>query len=424
MNIERLRKIIAYSDKNHDEIYSMIKRFCSFAGIEYDSDLLNVLQIVRSSFQKKGFLVLEIPFADDEIGALCYKGDGLGYVVINTSLPKVNTNFAIAHEIYHVFWGENEFVSKVEFSDDHYYEHEEEYAANLFAGMLLMPEISFRRMYLKFKEESDSNEVDTIIRLMAYYEVPFMAVFYVLGCIIILCMNYDYIIPALATICKLAFTPGAAAGGLVGTGIRYAIQYGVARGLFSNESGLGSAPIAAAAAQTRNPVRQALVSSTGTFWDTVVVCALTGLVLVTTIMKNPTINANEVSDGGVLTSLAFGQIPYLGPIILTLGMISFAYSTILGWAYYGERCVEYFAGRAGKGVLIVYRILYIAVAAIAPVVALDLVWLIADTLNALMAIPNLIAVLLLSNMIVKETKKYINDLDAKDDTPVPVVKSR
>ena len=254
--------------------------------------------------------------------------------------------------------------------------------------------------------------------------VPFMAIFYVLGCVIILCMNYDYIIPALATICKLAFTPGAAAGGLVGTGIRYAIQYGVARGLFSNESGLGSAPIAAAAAQTRNPVRQALVSSTGTFWDTVVVCALTGLVLVTTIMKNPTINANEVSDGGVLTSLAFGQIPYLGPIILTLGMISFAYSTILGWAYYGERCVEYFAGRAGKGVLIVYRILYIAVAAIAPVVALDLVWLIADTLNALMAIPNLIAVLLLSNMIVKETKKYINDLDARDDTPVPVVKSR
>ena len=176
MNIERLRKIIAYSDKNHDEIYSMIKRFCSFAGIEYDSDLLNVLQIVRSSFQKKGFLVLEIPFVDDEIGALCYKGDGLGYVVINTSLPKVNTNFAISHEIYHVFWGENEFVSKVEFSDDHYYEHEEEYAANLFAGMLLMPEISFRRMYLKFKEESGSNEADTIIRLMAYYEVPFMAV--------------------------------------------------------------------------------------------------------------------------------------------------------------------------------------------------------------------------------------------------------
>ncbi|MCI9167001.1 MAG: sodium:alanine symporter family protein [Dorea sp.] len=249
--------------------------------------------------------------------------------------------------------------------------------------------------------------------------VPFMAVFYVLGCIIILGMNHDFIIPAIVTICKLAFAPGAAAGGLVGTGIMMAIRYGVARGLFSNESGLGSAPIAAAAAQTRNPVRQALVSSTGTFWDTVVVCAMTGLVLVSTIMKNPNINADQIDNGGVLTSLAFGQIPVIGPVILTLGIISFAYSTILGWAYYGERCVEYFAGKMG---LIPYRILYIAVAAIAPIVALDLVWLIADTLNALMAIPNLIAVLLLSNIMVADTKKYINNLDAKDDTPVPVVK--
>lgn len=175
MNIERLRKIIAYSEKNHEEINFKVKRFCSFTGIEYDSDLLNILQIVRSSFQKKGFLVLEMPFADDEIGALCYKGDGLGYVVINTSLPKVNANFAIAHEIYHVFFQESEFVSKVEFADDHYYEHEEEYAANLFAGMLLMPEINFRRMYLKFKDESDGDEIDTIIRLMSYYQVPYMS---------------------------------------------------------------------------------------------------------------------------------------------------------------------------------------------------------------------------------------------------------
>ena len=176
MNIERLRKIIAYSDKNHEDIYSMVKRFCSFARIEYDSDLLNVLQIVRSSFQKKGYLVFEMPFNDDEIGALCYKGDGLGYVVLNTSLPRVNVNFAIAHEIYHVFYGSDEFVSKVEFVDDHYYEHEEEYAANLFAGMLLMPEVSFRRMFFKFKEESDGDEAETIIRLMSYYQVPYMAV--------------------------------------------------------------------------------------------------------------------------------------------------------------------------------------------------------------------------------------------------------
>lgn len=249
--------------------------------------------------------------------------------------------------------------------------------------------------------------------------VPFMAAFYVLGCIIILFMNYDYIIPAIGVICKLAFTPGAAAGGLVGAGITMAIRFGVARGLFSNESGLGSAPIAAAAAQTRNPIRQALVSSTGTFWDTVVVCLMTGLVLVTTIMKNPSINADSVDNGGQLTSLAFGQIPVIGPIILTLGIICFAYSTVLGWAYYGERCIEYVIGRKG---LIPYRILYVAVAAIAPIVALDLVWLIADTLNALMAIPNLVAVLLLSNQMVQDTKKYINNLDAKDDTPIPIIK--
>ena len=249
--------------------------------------------------------------------------------------------------------------------------------------------------------------------------VPFMALFYVLGCIVILGINYDYIIPAITTICRLAFQPGAAAGGLVGSGIMLALRYGVARGLFSNESGMGSAPIAAAAAQTRNPVRQALVSSTGTFWDTVVVCLMTGLVLVSTIMKNPAINANEITDGGVLTSLAFDQIPVIGPLILVVGIISFAFSTILGWAYYGERCVEYFAGKKG---LIPYRVLYIAVAVIAPVVALDVVWDIADILNALMAIPNLIAVLLLSPVIVKETKKYLDDLDAKDDTEIPVIK--
>lgn len=249
--------------------------------------------------------------------------------------------------------------------------------------------------------------------------VPFMALFYVLGCIVILGINYDYIIPAITTICRLAFQPGAAAGGLVGSGIMLAMRYGVARGLFSNESGMGSAPIAAAAAQTRNPVRQALVSSTGTFWDTVVVCLMTGLVLVSTIMKNPAINANEITDGGVLTSLAFDQIPIIGPLILVVGIISFAFSTILGWAYYGERCVEYFAGKKG---LIPYRVLYIAVAVIAPVVALDVVWDIADILNALMAIPNLIAVLLLSPVIVKETKRYLDDLDAKDDTEIPVIK--
>lgn len=248
--------------------------------------------------------------------------------------------------------------------------------------------------------------------------VPFMAFFYVVGCIIILGYNYDFIIPAIKKICELAFAPGAAAGGLVGRGIMMAMQYGIARGLFSNESGMGSAPIAAAAAQTRNPVRQALVSSTGTFWDTVVVCLMTGLVLVTSIMKNPSIDMGAVSDGGILTTLAFQQIPVLGPVILVVGIISFAYSTVLGWAYYGERCVEYFAGKKG---LIPYRVLYVVVAAVAPVVSLNLVWTIADILNALMAIPNLTAVLLLSPVIVKETKKYINCLDARDDTEIEII---
>ena len=189
--------------------------------------------------------------------------------------------------------------------------------------------------------------------------VPFMAILYVAGCIVILGFNRDFILPALKTILTLAFKPGAAAGGLIGGGLMQAMQYGVARGLFSNESGMGSAPIAAAAAQTRNPVRQALVSSTGTFWDTVVVCAMTGIVLVSSIMKNPSIDMGSISDGGVLTTLAFDQIPVIGPFILVAGIISFAFSTVLGWAYYGERCIEYFAG---KKVLIPYRILYIAVA--------------------------------------------------------------
>lgn len=251
--------------------------------------------------------------------------------------------------------------------------------------------------------------------------VPFMAAFYVLGCIIILAINHDFVFPAIVKICQSAFSnEQAVIGGFVGGGIRYAIQYGVARGLFSNESGMGSAPIAAAAAKTRNPVRQALVSSTGTFWDTVVVCLMTGLVLVSTMMKNTEITMNMTSDGGDLTTPAFGQIPYLGPFILVVGIITFAYSTILGWAYYGERCVEYFSGKKG---LIPYRVLYIAVALIAPVLALDLVWKIADILNALMAIPNLIAVLLLSPVIVKETRKYIHNLDAVDDAQVPVVET-
>ncbi|MGI6182462.1 MAG: alanine/glycine:cation symporter family protein, partial [Agathobaculum sp.] len=247
--------------------------------------------------------------------------------------------------------------------------------------------------------------------------VPFMAAFYVLGCIIILCINYDFILPAFKAILTLAFEPGAVAGGLTGGGIRLAMQYGVARGLFSNESGLGSAPLVASAAQTRNPVRQALVSATGTFWDTVVVCLMTGLVLVTTVMKNPGINMEHFADGGQMTTAAFSQIPVVGPLILVVGIITFAYSTILGWSYYGERCCEYLCGPKG---ILPYKLVFIAVIAIGPVLSLDLAWTVANILNALMAVPNLIAVLLLSGVIAKDTRHYLKNLDEKDETPIPV----
>lgn len=248
--------------------------------------------------------------------------------------------------------------------------------------------------------------------------VPFMAIFYVLGCIIILGINADTLLPAIGAILRLAFTPGAVAGGLVGQGLLIALRFGVARGLFSNESGMGSAPLVASAAQTRNPVRQALVSSTGTFWDTVVVCLMTGLVLVSTIMKNPNINMDSVADGGQLTTLAFSQIPVLGPVILVVGIITFAWSTILGWSYYGERCAQYLWG---KKALLPYKLVFVAIVVVGPVLALDLVWTIADILNALMAIPNLIAVLLLSGVIARETRHYLRNLDEVDKTEIPSV---
>lgn len=248
--------------------------------------------------------------------------------------------------------------------------------------------------------------------------VPVMAVFYVLGCIIILIINYDYIIPAIVTIIRLAFKPGAAAGGLAGSGIMLAARYGIARGLFSNESGMGSAPIVAAAAQTKNPVRQALISATGTFWDTVVVCAMTGLVLVSSILKNPDIDVSGIKDGSELTSMAFGQIPYIGKSILVVGIVAFAFSTTLGWAYYGESCAKYLGGMK---IIIPYRILYVASVAIAPLITLQIVWSLADTFNALMAIPNLIAVLLLSNVIKHETDIYIKNIGLKSPDEPPTI---
>lgn len=233
--------------------------------------------------------------------------------------------------------------------------------------------------------------------------VPFMAIFYIIGCIYILILNAPYLGQAIQLIVDSAFTPQAAGGGFIGTTVMMAARFGIARGLFSNESGLGSAPIVAAAAQTRNPVRQALVSSTGTFWDTVVICALTGLVLVSSIIAFPDIDYNQ---GASLTKAAFSKIPVVGTTILSVGILTFAFSTILGWSYYAEKAVEYLGG---KRWIKVYRIAWIIAIYIGSVVNLTLVWNIADSMNALMALPNLVSLLLLSGVAAKETKKYLWD---------------
>jgi AGCS family alanine or glycine:cation symporter len=234
--------------------------------------------------------------------------------------------------------------------------------------------------------------------------VPFMCIFYVLGCAIILVINWQYLGEAFSLIVKNAFTPRAAGGGFIGASVMMAARYGIARGLFSNESGLGSAPIVAAAAKTRNPVRQALVSSTGTFWDTVVVCAMTGLVLVSCILRNPDIFT--ALTGPQLTKQAFLMIPIVGPTILVVGLLTFVFSTILGWSYYGERAVEYLFG---KKAIRPYRYAWVVAVFVGSVASLAIVWDFADAMNALMAIPNMIALWFLGKVLVNETKKYLWD---------------
>ena len=235
--------------------------------------------------------------------------------------------------------------------------------------------------------------------------VPLMALLYVVGCLYILLVNAAYIWPAIQLILRTAFQPEAGWGGAVGSSLILTARYGIARGLFSNESGMGSAPIVAAAAQTRNPVRQALVSSSATFWDTVVICLLTGLVIVSTLLAYD-IDLQGIA-GGSLTKVAFSKIPYVGSPLLTFGVITFAFSTILGWSYYGERAVEYLAGRR---LVFLYRLLFILAIFMGSLFELTLVWNLSDLMNALMAIPNLISLLLLCGVIVHETKKYEGEL--------------
>lgn len=249
--------------------------------------------------------------------------------------------------------------------------------------------------------------------------IPFMALFYILGCIIVLIANAKFVPQAFVVIIQSAFTPRAAMGGFIGSTVIIAMRSGVSRGLFSNESGLGSAPIAAAAAQTANPVRQALVSMTGVFWDTIVVCALTGLVLTSSILRFP--NELAAKEAPELTANAFRLVHgEIGKFIIVVALITFAFSTILGWSYYGEKAFEYLWGKKASKI---YRLIYCAVVFVGCISKLTVVWNISDLFNALMAAPNLICLIFLSPIIVSETKKYLweNQLDMVDDSPIPQI---
>ncbi|HEL2308840.1 TPA: sodium:alanine symporter family protein [Streptococcus suis] len=229
--------------------------------------------------------------------------------------------------------------------------------------------------------------------------VPFMAILYILASLIVLVVHWNELLPTLGLVLKSAFSPAAAVGGFVGATVKEAIQRGIARGVFSNESGLGSAPIAAAAAKSDNPVEQGLISMTGTFIDTIIICTLTGLTILVTGQWSV-----EGLEGAPLTQAAFATIfGNAGSIALTISLVLFAFTTILGWSYYGERCIEFLFGTKS---ILPYRLLFVAMVALGGFLKLDLIWTIADIVNGLMALPNLIALLALSPVIIKETRQY------------------
>ena len=234
--------------------------------------------------------------------------------------------------------------------------------------------------------------------------VPFMAILYVTTSLVIILLNIEKVPDAISLIIYSAFDPQAALGGAVGFTVMKAIQSGVARGIFSNESGLGSAPIAAAAAQTREPVRQGLISMTGTFLDTIIVCTMTGIVLVLTGAWN-----NSELAGATVTNYAFAQGlgTSIGATIVTVGLLFFAFTTILGWCYYGERCFVYLVGIRGVKL---YRLAYIVLVGLGSFLHLNLIWIISDIVNGLMAFPNLIALIGLRKIVIEETKDYFQRL--------------
>ncbi len=245
--------------------------------------------------------------------------------------------------------------------------------------------------------------------------VPFMAVLYILCCIIILIININYLSETFILIIKSAFTPQAAGGGFIGSTVMMAARLGIMRGLYSNESGMGSAPIFAAAARSKNPVRQGLISMTGTFWDTVIICPLTGLVVVSSILKDSSLFIGL--EGGAIPSVAFSQLPLIGLPILNIGIVLFAFTTILGWIYYGEKSIEFLFGVSS---IKYYRIIFCIAVYFGAVVSLNLVWGFADAMNALMVLPNVLSLWLLSKVVSSETKKYLfsGNIDMESEDPV------
>lgn len=234
--------------------------------------------------------------------------------------------------------------------------------------------------------------------------VPAMAGLYILGALLVLFYNYEAIPTAVSMIIRSAFNPQAALGGAVGITVQIALQRGVGRGVFSNEAGLGSAPIAAAAAKTNSPVRQGLISMTGTFFDTIIICTMTGIAIVITG------SFNSGLEGAALTTAAFESglpIAMVGKYVVNIGLIFFAFTTILGWNYYGERCAEYLFGIKS---ILPYRIIFIALVAVGPFLSLDLIFIIADIVNGLMALPNLIGLIGLRKVVISETETYFNAL--------------
>ena len=241
--------------------------------------------------------------------------------------------------------------------------------------------------------------VSSLCRVM----VPFMGIVYIVGCLVILYINREVLVSSLLLIVRSAFSPRSAGGGFVGSTILTASRYGVARGLFSNEAGIGTSSIVPACANTPNPVRQALVSMTATFWDTVVMCLVTGVVIVSSVMASD--NLKEVSDGGELCALAFSRIPKAGGGILIFSVVIFAFSTIVGLSCVGVNCAEFLFG---KNIRKPYLLLWVVGVLLAPMIPLDAVWDVADIFNALLAIPNVCALFILASTVRKESKKYLN----------------